>query len=71
MVMPFEIVHYMCMALVLFSEMCRTAAYSHLHKQHMLGLHVTDECLVQLFVCFPTLLRMLMNKWGRGSLSVG
>ena len=60
----------MCMALVLFSEKCRTAAYSHLHKQHMLGLHVTNECLEQFFDCVPTLLRMLMNKWGGGSLSV-
>ena len=25
----------------------------------LLGLHVTDECLEQFFVCFPTLLRML------------
>ena len=48
----------MCMALVLFSETSRTAAYSHLHKKHKLGLHVTDECLEQLFVCFPTLLRI-------------
>ena len=28
----------------------------------MLGFHLTDECLEQFFVCFPTLLRMLMNK---------
>ena len=53
MFMPFIIVSIiMCMALVLFLETCRTAAYSHLHKQHMLGLHVTDECLEQFFVCF-------------------
>ena len=32
MFMPFEIVSSMCMALVHFSETCRTAAYSHLHK---------------------------------------
>ena len=31
MFMPFEIVS-MCMDLVLFSETCHTAAYSHLHK---------------------------------------
>ena len=55
MFLPFEIVS---MALVLFSETCRTAANSRLHKYHMLGLHVTDECLEQLFVCFPTLFRM-------------
>ena len=30
----------------------------------MLGLHVTDECLEEFFVCFSTLLRMLMNRWG-------
>ena len=60
---------YMCMALVLFSETSHTAAYSHLHKKQ-LGLHVTDECLEQLFVCFPTLLRIMMNKRGRGSLLV-
>ena len=64
----------MCMALVLFSETCRTAADSHLHKQHMLELHVTDECQEQFFVFCPTLLRMLMNKCvcvggGGGSLS--
>ena len=55
--------------LVFFPETCRIAAYSHLHEQHMLGLHATDERLEQFFVCFPTLLRMLMNLWGRGSLS--
>ena len=60
----------MCMALVLFSETSRTAAYSQLHKKHKLGLHVTDECLEQLFVRFPTLLRIMMNKRGRGSLLV-
>ena len=57
----------MRMALLLVSETSRTAAYSHLHKYHILGFHVTDEYLEQLFVCFPTLLRMLR---GRGSLSV-
>ena len=51
----------MCMALVLFSETYHTAAYSHLHKKQRLGLHVTDECLEQFFVCFPTLLRLKMN----------
>ena len=51
----------MCMALELFSETCRTAAYSQLYKKHMLGLHITDECLEQFFICFPNLLRMLMN----------
>ena len=62
MFLPFEIISIrMCMDLVLFSETCHTAAYSHLHKKHMLWLHVTDECLEQFFVCFPTLLRMLMN----------
>ena len=30
----------------------------------MLGLHVTDECLEQFFVCFSTLLRMYMNQRG-------
>ena len=49
------------MALVLFSETCHTAANSQLHKKHILGLHITDECLEQFFICFPTLLRMLMN----------
>ena len=56
MFMPFKIV-----ALVLFSETCQTAAYSQLHKLYMLGLHITDVCLEQFFICFPTLLRMLMN----------
>ena len=45
----------MCMALVLFSETCRTAAYSHLHKYHMLGLHVTKESLEQFSVFLPCL----------------
>ena len=57
---PFEIVS-ICVALVLFSKTCHTGAYSQLHKYHMLGLHITDECLEQFFICFPTLLRMLMN----------
>ena len=52
---------YTCMALVLCSETCRTAAYSNLHKKHILWLHVTDKCIEQFFVCIPTLLRMLMN----------
>ena len=30
-------------------------------NKHMLGLHITNECLEQFFICFPTLLRMLMN----------
>ena len=61
MVKPFEIVSICVWLLVLFSETCRTAGYLYLHKQHMLRLHVTDECLEQFFVSFPTLLRMLMN----------
>ena len=61
MVMPFEIVSICVWLWYFFSETCRSAAYSHLLKQHMLGLHVTDECLEQFFICFPTLLRMLMN----------
>ena len=60
----------MCMALIIFSGICNTAAYSHLHKYHMLGLHITDECLVQFFVCFPILLRMKMNKWDGFSISL-
>ena len=54
----------MCMALVLFSETCRTAAYSQLHNKHMLGLQITDECLEQFFICFRTMPRMLMNYLG-------
>ena len=61
MVMPFEIVSICVWRWYFFSKTCRTANYSHLHKPHMLGFHVTDECLDQFFVCFPTLLRMLMN----------
>ena len=57
MFMPFEIVS-ICVWLWYFSETFRTAAYSHLHKKHMLGLHVDDECLEQFYVCFPTLFRM-------------
>ena len=30
----------------------------------MLGLHITDECLEQFFICFPTLLRMLLMGEG-------
>ena len=63
MFMPFEIVS-ICVSLWYFFQ--KHAAYSQLHKHHMLGLHITDECLEQFFICFPTLLRMLMNKWGEG-----
>ena len=58
---PFEIVSKCVKLCSFFSETCRTTAYLHLHKQHMLGPNVRDECLEQFFVCFPTLLRMLMN----------
>ena len=61
MYMPFEIVSICVWLWYFFSETCRTAAYSQLHKQHMLGLQITDECLEQFFICFPTMLRMLMN----------
>ena len=61
MFMPFEIVSICVWLNFFFLETCRTAAYSQLHKKHMLGLHITDECLEQFFICFPTLLRMLMN----------
>ena len=44
-----------------FSDACRTAAYSQFHIEHMLVLHFTDECLEQSFICFSTLLRILMN----------
>ena len=54
-VMPFGTVS-ICVALVLFSEACRSAANSQLHKWHMLELHITDECLEQfLFVFGPFL----------------
>ena len=39
MFMPFEI------------ETSCAAAYSHLYKQQMLGLHVTVVCLEQSFIC--------------------
>ena len=61
MFMPFELVSRCVWLWNFFSETCRTAAYSHLHKLQMSGLNVTDECQEQLFVYFPTLLRMLMN----------
>ena len=48
--MPFEVVSICVWLWYFFSETCGTAAYSHLHKKHMLGLHVTDECLEQFFV---------------------
>ena len=38
MFMPFEIVSICVWLWYFFSETCRTAAYSQLHKQHMLGL---------------------------------
>ena len=62
MVMSFEIVS-ICVWLWYFFQkrVVLQFIYSHLHKQHMLGLHVTDECLEQFFICFPTLLTMLMN----------
>ena len=53
MFMPFEIVSICVWLKFFFPEKCRTAAYSFTLK-HMLGLHVTDECLEQFFVCFPT-----------------
>ena len=58
MFMPFEVVSICVWLWYFFSETCHTAANSHLHKYHMLGLHVTDECVEQFFACFPTLLRM-------------
>ena len=58
MFMPFEIVSICVWLWYFFSETCHTAANSHLHKSHMLGLHVPDECLEQYFVYFPNLLRM-------------
>ena len=61
MFMPFEIVGICVNGFGTFSETCFSAAYLHLHKWHMLWLHITDECQEQLFVCVPTLLRMLMN----------
>ena len=61
MFMPFEVVSICVWLWYFFQKTCRTAAYSHLHKYHMLGLHVIDVCLEQFFVCFPILLRMLMN----------
>ena len=58
MFMSFEIVSICVWLWYFFSETCRTAAYLHLHKWHMLGLYVTDECLEQFFVCFLTVHRM-------------
>ena len=66
---PFEIASICVWLWYFFSETCRTAAYWYLHKQHMLGLHVT-ECLEQLFVCFPTLFWMQMSLWDRFSVSL-
>ena len=68
MLMPFEIVS-ICAWLWYFFQKRVILQLIHLHRLHMLRLHVTDECLEQVFVYFPTLLRML-NYWGRGSLSV-
>ena len=59
MFMSFEIV-YMCMALVLFQKHVVLQPI-HNYINSMLGPHITDECLEQFFICFPTLLRMLMN----------
>ena len=50
MFVPFEIVSIRVWLLYFFSEICCTAAYSHLFKKHMLWLHVTDECLEQSFL---------------------
>ena len=57
MFMPFEIVS-ICVWLWYFFQKNVVLQLIHIH---MLGLHVTDECLEQFFVCFPTPLRMLMN----------
>ena len=58
MCMPFEIVSICVWLKYFISETCNTAANSHLYKSHMLGLHVTDECLEQFFVFFLALFRM-------------
>ena len=47
---PFEIV-YMCMALVLFQKHV-VLQLIHNYINSMLGLHITDECLEQFFICF-------------------
>ena len=70
MFMPFEIVS-ICVWLWYFFQKQVVLQLIHIYiKKHKLGLHVTDECLEQLFVRFPTLLRIMMNKRGRGSLLV-
>ena len=58
MFMPFEIVS-ICVWLWYFFQ--KHVVLQLIHIYINVGLHVTDECLEQFFVCFPTLLRMLMN----------
>ena len=63
MFIPFEIVSICVQLLYFFSKTCLTAAYSHLYGTCK-AFHVTGECLEQLFVCFPTLVRLYINYWG-------
>ena len=60
MLMPFEIVS-ICVWLWYFFQKCVVLQLIHIYINNTLGLHVTNEGLEQLFVCFPTLRRMLMN----------
>ena len=59
MVMPFEIVSICVWLWLFFQEHVLQLIHNYINS--MLGLHITDECLEQFFICFPTLLRMLMN----------
>ena len=54
MFMPFEI-GSICVWLLHFFQ--KHVVLKLIHNY----INITDECLEQLFICFPTLLRMLMN----------
>ena len=61
MFMPFEIVSIRVWLWYCFQKHVILQLIHNYIKKHMLGLHITDECLEQFFICFPTLLRMLIN----------
>ena len=59
MFMPFEIVGICVWLWYFFQKHVVLQLISiYINSTVMLGPYVTDECLKQFFVCFPTLLRM-------------
>ena len=58
MVMPFEIVYVYGFGTFFQKRVVLQLIHIYINST---CYHFTDECLEQFFVCFPTLLRMLMN----------